>query len=570
MDSSAAPRQPAGAGASSRTVVVHERVGSGPTVELEVRVSSRGAPATRMAVVAVSRETAQRYVFPGELSPVRGRAPAGVVRQRGTATLDLPELAARLDPADAMLDLAVELEGPDGHAEDHRVRRPSGARDRPWGHTEEGGLVTQFVPHLTFRGGYRSLVVERMDREVFEALQRWRRRAWCLPLVRPFTGVWLIGELPYRAQDNGYHLFRWLRTTTPERKAYYVIDRESPDLERLAGLGNVLLRSTPEHVRIAFLANRLVGTHHAEYLLPSRDPRVVRAARGVRVFIRHGVSGTKNMVGNYGRFAAGFTTDRVHTSSERERETAIREFRYRPAQVRVTGLPRFDRLLEPTDRPPSGVLVIPTWREWIRNREGFEASDYRAAWQSVLSHPRLAEAIDRGLRVTFILHPNMRNFAGALTAAGVRVLTQGEVDVQTLLREHEMLVTDYSSVGFDVALLARPVVYFQFDRERFFGPYGSHLDLGRDLPGPIVGDADAVVDEVLAAQQRGFTVSGEYAARVRSLVRYDDRRNCERVAQSVATAGGPAVQWWRLVDRSRAHGLRVARRARARLRTHRS
>ena len=86
----------------------------------------------------------------------------------------------------------------------------------------------------------------------------------------------------------------------------------------------------------------------------------------VRVFIRHGVSGTKNMVGNYGRFAPGFTTDRVHASSERERRTAIREFRYRPAQVRVTGLPRFDRLFEPTDEPPSGVLVIPTWREWIR------------------------------------------------------------------------------------------------------------------------------------------------------------------------------------------------------------
>ena len=570
MDSSAAPREPAEAGASSYTVVVHEVVGAGPGVGLDVRVRSRGAAAVRMALVAVSRETAQRYVVPGELATVPGRAPAGTVRQRGRVALDLRELAERLDPADAMLDLAVRLEDADGAVEEHRVKRPSGARDRPWGHVEHDGTVTQFVPHLTFRGGYRSLVVERMDRAVFDELQRWRRRAWWLPVVRPFTGVWLLGELPYRAQDNGYHLFRWLRTTTPERRAYYVVDRDSPDLERLAGLGNVVLRSTREHVRVAFLANRLVGTHHAEYLLPSRDPRVVRAARGVRVFIRHGVSGTKNMVGNYGRFAPGFTTDRVHTSSERERQTAISEFRYRPAQVRVTGLPRFDRLLEPTERAPSGVLVIPTWREWIRNREGFEDSEYRAAWQSVLSHPRLAEAIDRGLRVTFILHPNMRNFAGVLTAAGVRVVTQGEVDVQTLLREHEMLVTDYSSVGFDVALLSRPVVYFQFDRERFFGPYGSHLDLERDLPGPIVRDADAVVEEVLAAQQRGFTATDEYAVRVRRLVRYHDRRNCERVAHSVATAGGPAVQWWRLVDRSRAHALRAARRGRARWRTLRS
>jgi CDP-Glycerol:Poly(glycerophosphate) glycerophosphotransferase len=568
MDSSAAPREPAEAGGPAYRVTVHEDTRRAPLVRLEVGVRGGTGPVTALRVLAVSRETGSRYTVDGELVAVRGGG--GGRRQRGTATIDLRDLAARTDPADAMLDLAVELERDDGHVETHRVKQPSGSGGRPWGHAEHDGRVTQFVPHLTFRGAYRSLVVERMDHAVFEELRRWRRRAWWLPLVRPFTGVWLVGELPYRAQDNGYHLFRWLRTTTPERKAYYVIDADSPDLERLAGLGNVVLRSSREHVRVAFLATRLVGTHHAEYLLPSRDPRVVRGARGVRVFIRHGVSGTKNMVGNYGRFAAGFTTDRVHTSSDRERDVAIREFRYRPAQVRVTGLPRFDRLLEPPEEPPSGVLVIPTWREWIRNREDFEGSEYRTAWQSVLAHPRLARAVADGLRVTFILHPNMRNFAGVIGAPGVRAVTQGEVEVQTLLREHEMLVTDYSSVGFDVALLGRPVAYFQFDQERFFGAQGSHLDLEHDLPGPILRDADSVVDEVLAARQRGYTVAATYAARAQTLVRYHDRRNCERVAHSVATAGGPAVQWWRLVDRSRARALRVARRARARWRTLRS
>ena len=563
MDSSAAPREPAEAGGPAFHITVHEDDRHAGGVELGVVVDTRTGPAVRMALVAASRETGTRLVVPGELSE---SAPHGTVehRQRGSVVVDLRDLAAGTDPADANLDLSVEVEGADGRVESHRVRRPSGGRERPWGHAEVDGAVIQFVPHLTFRGGYRSLFVERMDPEVFEDLVRWRRRAWWLPLVRPFTGIWLVGEMPYRAQDNGYHLFRWLRTTTPERRAYYLIDRDSPDLERLAGLGNVVLRGTREHVRVAFLANRLVGTHHVEYLLPSRDPRVVRGIRGVRVFIRHGVSGTKNLVGNYGRFAHGFTTDRLHTSSDRERETAIREFGYRPAQVRVTGLPRFDRLLEPMDDPPSGILVIPTWREWIRNREAFEASEYRAAWQAVLSHPRLAEAIGEGLRVTFILHPNMRNFAGVLAAPGVRVVTQGEVEVQTLLREHEMLVTDYSSVGFDVALLGRPVAYFQFDQERFFGRQGSHLDLERDLPGPILRDVDALVDEVLAARGRGFTVPETYGARARTLVRYHDRRNCERVAHSVSTAGGPAVQWWRLLDRSRARAVRLARRVRDR------
>ena len=48
--------------------------------------------------------------------------------------------------------------------------------------------------------------------------------AWLFPLIKPFTRIWLVGELPYRAQDNGYHFFRWLRTERPRRRAYYVID----------------------------------------------------------------------------------------------------------------------------------------------------------------------------------------------------------------------------------------------------------------------------------------------------------------------------------------------------------
>ncbi len=569
MDSPPDAPEPAPARAPAGGVTFREDCRPGPQVEVHVRAAGPRAPVTGLRVVAVSRQTRSRYAFAGSLAtgdavPRRDR---GGGAQHGSAVVDLRELAARLDPADEVLDVVVELEDADGGVETHRVRRPAGARERPWGAVEHEGTVTQFVPYSTFRASNRSVHVERMEPEVLGELRRWRRRSWWLPLVRPFTGIWLVGELPHRAQDNGYHLFRWLRTTRPDRRAYYVVDADSPDLPRLEGLGNVVLRRSTEHVRLAYLANRLVGTHHAEYLLPSRDPRVVRGARGVRVFIRHGVSGTKNMVGNYGRFAPGFATDRVHASSDRERDTAIREFGYRPAQVRVTGLPRFDALLAPLDEPPSGVLVIPTWREWIGTHEAFEASEYREAWQSVLAHPRLARAVADGLAVTFILHPNMGSFAEAFGAPGVRVLRQGDADVQTLLRTHAMLVTDYSSVGFDVALLGRPVAYFQFDQERFFGPHGSHLDLDADLPGPIVHDADALVDEVLDARARGFTVLPAHVERARALVRYHDRRNCERVAHSVATAGGPAVQWWRLVDRSRARALGAARGLRAHLLT---
>src|SRR5690625_3055124 len=42
----------------------------------------------------------------------------------------------------------------------------------------------------------------------------------------PRGRVWLIGERPETARDNGYALFRHLRTTRPDAPVYYVLDRE--------------------------------------------------------------------------------------------------------------------------------------------------------------------------------------------------------------------------------------------------------------------------------------------------------------------------------------------------------
>ena len=528
------------------------RTESTPGFEVELRCGDRRAVDVR--VVVVSRESEHRYAFRGTLVDLQEESlgDRGRFVQSASIELDLDELVSRLDARDEMLDLYVEVEDADGHVQSRRIKSAPGDGTAPWGPARQGADVVQLVPYTTFRGSNRSFHVERMSVDVHQTLQRWSRHARWLPLVRPLLGIWLIGELPYKAQDNGYHLFRWIREHRPRRAAYYVIDADSPDRRRVERLGNVVLRNSREHVRVAFLASRLVGTHHAEYLLPSRDPRVIAGARGVRVFLRHGISGMKNMAANYGRFAPGFFTDRFHVSAERERAVAIEEFGYRRAQVRVTGLPRFDELLAPTADVPAGILVIPTWREWLSHRATFESSDYRDRWQAFLSHPGLAEAVRDGLRVTFILHPNMRHFADLFHAPGIEMLRQGDVDVQTLLRGHAALVTDYSSVAFDFALLGRPVVYFQFDQEQFFGPHGSHLDLEQDLPGPIVEDVDALVDEVIRTVDTDFAVPEQYAKRVQGLVRYHDRRNCERVEASVRSAGGPIVQWWRLQDRRRA------------------
>ena len=64
-------------------------------------------------------------------------------------------------------------------------------------------------------------------------------------------------------------------------------------------------------------------------------------------------------------------------------------------------------------------------------------------------------------------------------------------DLQRLLKSTTLLVTDYSSVGWDFSFLDRPVVYFQFDHARFTGGRPPYIDYARQLPGDTAGTAAA-------------------------------------------------------------------------------
>src|SRR6185437_12692580 len=109
--------------------------------------------------------------------------------------------------------------------------------------------------------------------------------------------------------------------------------------------------------------------------------------------------------------------------------------------------------------------------------------------------------------------PNMQRFISLFHDAPVRVISQGEVDVQHLMKQSAVLVTDYSSVGFDFSFLHRPVLYYQFDQARFFGPKGSHLDLDAELPGPIVFTAEDLLEQLESLAGGGFTMPSTYQRR---------------------------------------------------------
>src|SRR5699024_1060372 len=376
-------------------------------------------------------------------------------------------------PEEDIYDLFLKLDLHDKHEPKYiRVGRPTFRarlflRDLYAKNKQEAIVVN---PYYTFKKSNLSFEVYKFPLNTYKFMRRTMRWAWLIRLFYRNNNTWLVGERTYKAQDTGYAFFRHMRTTYPEKNVYYVIEKDSPERKNVEMYGNVLDYKSKEHIWHTIIAKKVISSHHPDYLYPIRTQTFRRKVKADKVFLQHGVMGTKNMIANYGKNAISFDTDFFMVSSDFEKEMIVNDFGYDSQNVFVTGLSRFDTLFEDDVQKKRQILIIPTWRDWIVTDEVFFESEYYERYERLINSKQLHILASKyQFEIVFCLHPNMQKFSKYFENSSVKVINQGEVDVQSLIKQSALMLTDYSSVGFDFSFLHKPVLYYQFDRSRFIG-----------------------------------------------------------------------------------------------------
>ncbi|MFJ8257630.1 CDP-glycerol glycerophosphotransferase family protein [Peribacillus asahii] len=403
---------------------------------------------------------------------------------------------------------------------------------------QKNDAVAVINPYFTFKASNLSLEVYNFPVETYRFLKKKMRWSKLLRAAHKKDDVWIVGERTYKAQDTGYHFFKHMRQNYPDKEVYYVIEKDSPEAKNVEPLGNVLYFKSKEHIMKTLISTRVISSHHPDYLYPIRTGSFKRKVKALKVFLQHGVMGTKNMVANYGKnSSSGFNTDIFLVSSDFEKDMIVTDFGYDENEVFVTGLSRFDKLFEKDVPVKKQLLVIPTWRDWITSDEAFLESEYFERYQQLIHHPDLHSlAKTHQFEIIFCLHPNMQKFTHYFQDAPVKVISQGEVDVQRLIKESAIMITDYSSVAFDFSFLHKPVIYYQFDRSRFIGKRPSHLNLDKDLPGDIVNELEELLVKLEESAHSDFIMKEEYIERANRFIKYRDLNSSERIYEAVQEA----------------------------------
>jgi glycosyltransferase involved in cell wall biosynthesis len=385
------------------------------------------------------------------------------------------------------------------------------------------------------------------DRNFPPDVRALRRLAQSKAMRERFKNAWMFMDRDTRADDNAEHLYRWVMRYRPEINAWFVLRTESVDWKRLEAEGFRLIAfDSIEHKVLFLLAENLISSQMDVYVYAYLDDSHYGDIRRCKyVSLQHGV-----IKEDLSPWLNSVDMDCFVTTTPGEWHSIIddgAEYVLTEKETARTGLPRYDSLLA-APPPEKRVFVMPTWRadlvgQWDGKGQrrdynpAFSASVFARAWRALLCSPDLsALCATHGCEIVFWPHPGFEDYLEDFNLPEHIRVPAGE-SIQTLLKSSALLVTDYSSIAFDMAFMLRPVLYYQFDMLSSFASGQNrrpgYFSYERDGFGPVCRNEGELLEKLDELLRAGCRPEETYLDRMRKTFDLRDGKCCERAFEAV-------------------------------------
>ncbi len=357
--------------------------------------------------------------------------------------------------------------------------------------------------------------------------------------------VWLFSERPFDARDNGVVLFEYVRKNYPEIDAYYIISEKvnnTIDYKRVEAIGNLVHHKSKQHKAIFMKADMLISAHFRGSIEPWRE-RIMKLLyrdyyKKKFVFIQHGV--IYNDLSHYIKKEVS-KFDLVIAGAEPEYKYLLKTLGYSKKEMKYTGLARHDLLHEP--KVKNQILVMPTWRRYIAcdtisNKDKiFQKSSYFKHYQELIDSEELHIFLEKNnLKLVFYLHAEMQKYLHNFNTKSKNIIlaSKDKYDVQTLLKESKLLITDYSSVMFDFAYMQKPIINYMFDKKDFDKHLKSgYFSIEKEGFGEVCKNLECVLKKINEIAKNDFTLSKKYLDRIKTFFVLNDKNNRKRITNEI-------------------------------------
>jgi CDP-ribitol ribitolphosphotransferase len=200
---------------------------------------------------------------------------------------------------------------------------------------------------------------------------------------------------------------------------------------------------------------------------------------------------------------AGEHTDYLIVSSRNIQEFYREAFQIPKTKIKPLGLPRADYYFEDHDiedlkskffekynfsSDKKIILYTPTFRDEEKYNNVFDFLDLE----------KFNESLGDEYVLALRLHPKIKKFyKDDISAGGDYIDCSDYPSEQELLLISDILITDYSSIMIEFALLNKPIVFFTYDYDSYLNKErGFYFDFKSTVPGPVVYDSNQLIDVI--------------------------------------------------------------------------
>ena len=196
-------------------------------------------------------------------------------------------------------------------------------------------------------------------------------------------------------------------------------------------------------------------------------------------------------------------TDYLITSSKNIEDYYAEAFQINKEKIKPLGLPRLDYYFENHDlskikedffkkydfsSDKKIILYAPTFRDDEKYNNVFNYLDLK----------KFNELLGDEYIIALRLHPKIKKFYSQDIESGEEYIDCSDYpSEQELMMISDMLITDYSSIMIEFAILNRPILFFVYDLDNYLATErGFYYDFKKTVPGKLVYNSDELIDAI--------------------------------------------------------------------------
>ena len=292
--------------------------------------------------------------------------------------------------------------------------------------------------------------------------------------------IWLIGENNSKtANNNSYYFWKYSVDKNDDIEKYFILVKNKKNKNIYKNMSenekkHVIWKNSVKHIKMFFKADMFFVTLSYLDVFPEKFlfKKLKFKNRTPIIYLQHGTLGIKKI--NYKGYSYNNNIFRFCIYNRLIKETYMKENDFKDYQLYYSPYhPRYTELVKKNDsvKNKNQILWFPTWREYMDGPAN--AQLFVHYMKRIVDDKSLKDYLKKN-KYKFVICVHqffdeniLKDVYEVLDQEYFSIKLASKCDVMDEIARSKVLITDYSSLGFDFTFLNKPVILFQPDIDQY-------------------------------------------------------------------------------------------------------